>query len=145
MTWRLFNELTRLHTLAYRLSGGLCGNRVPGAPPMLLLDHVGARSGRQRTNPLAYLADGDNIVIVASKGGSPRQPAWFHNLRANPDTSVQVGSRRIRVTARVATPKERSRLWPKVVALYRGYEQYQRRTSRRIPLVILEPGTRGRV
>jgi F420H(2)-dependent quinone reductase len=112
---------------------------------MLLLDHVGTRSGRQRTNPLAYLADGDNIVIVASKGGSPRQPAWFHNLRANPDTSVQVGSRRIRVTARVATPKERSRLWPKVVALYRGYEQYQRRTSRQIPLVILEPGTRGRV
>lgn len=139
MMWRLFNELTRLHTLGYRLSGGLFGSRVPGAPPMLLLDHVGARSGRQRTSPLAYLEDGDNIVIVASKGGSPRHPAWFHNLRANPDTTVQVGSRRMPVTARVATSQERSRLWPKVVALYGGYEQYQRRTSRQIPLVILEP------
>jgi F420H(2)-dependent quinone reductase len=139
MMWRLFNELTRLHTLAYRLSGGLCGSRVPGAPPVLLLDHVGARSGRKRTNPLAYLEDGDKIVIVASKGGSPRHPAWFHNLRANPETTVQVGAQRIPVTARVATPRERSRLWPRVVALYRGYEQYQRRTSRQIPLVILEP------
>jgi deazaflavin-dependent oxidoreductase (nitroreductase family) len=139
MMWRLFNELTRLHTLGYRLSGGLFGSRVPGAPPMLLLDHVGARSGRQRTSPLAYLEDGDSIVIVASKGGSPRHPAWFHNLRANPDTTVQVGSRRMPVTARVATSQERSRLWPRVVALYRGYEQYQRRTNRQIPLVILEP------
>jgi deazaflavin-dependent oxidoreductase (nitroreductase family) len=139
MMWRPFNELTRLHTLGYRLSGGLFGSRVPGVPPMLLLDHVGARSGRQRTSPLAYLDDGDSIVIVASKGGSPRHPAWFHNLRANPDTTVQVGSRRMPVTARVATSQERSRLWPRVVALYRGYEQYQRRTRRQIPLVILEP------
>jgi deazaflavin-dependent oxidoreductase (nitroreductase family) len=139
MIWKLFNELTRLHTLAFRLTGGLCGSRVPGAPPMLLLDDVGARSGRKRTNPLAYLEDGDKIVIVASKGGSPRHPAWFHNLRANPDTTVQVGSRRIPVTARVASSNERSRLWPKVVAMYRGYEHYQRRTSRQIPLVILEP------
>jgi deazaflavin-dependent oxidoreductase (nitroreductase family) len=105
---------------------------------MLLLDHVGARSGRKRTNPLACLEDGDNIVIVASKGGSPRHPAWFHNLCANPDTTVQVGSRRIPVTARVATSNERSRLWPKVVAPYCGYENYQRRTSRQIPLVILQ-------
>lgn len=139
MMWRLFNELTRLHTLAYRLSGGLFGSRRPGVPPMLLLDHVGARRGRQRTSPLANLEDGDNIVIVASKGGSPRHPAWFHNLRANPDTTVQVGSRRMPATARVATSTERSRLWPKVVALYGGYGDYQRRTSRQIPLVTLEP------
>lgn len=139
MIWRLFNELTRVHTLAYRVTGGLLGHRIPGGPPMLLLDHVGAKSGTKRTNPLAYLEDGERMVIVASKGGSPRHPGWFHNLRANPETTVQVGSRRIPVTARVATENDRSRLWPKVVALYRGYDLYQQRTSREIPLVILEP------
>jgi deazaflavin-dependent oxidoreductase (nitroreductase family) len=139
MIWRLFNELTRLHTLAYRLTRGLLGSRIPGAPPMLLLDHIGAKSGTKRTNPLVYLRDGENMVIVASKGGSPRHPAWFHNLRANPVTTVQVGSSRISVTARVATAKERSRLWPKIVALYRGYQLYQERTRRQIPLIILEP------
>jgi len=139
MIWRLFNELTRLHTLAYRLTGGLLGKRIPGGPPMLLLDHVGARSGTKRTTPLVYLEDGRNFVIVASKGGSRRHPAWFHNLRANSETTVQVGSRRIPVTAKVATATQRSRLWPRVVALYRGYDLYQKRTSRQIPLVVLEP------
>lgn len=137
--WRFFNELTHVHTLSYRLSGGLVGSRIPGGPPMLLLDHVGAKSGKKRTTPLVYLEDGEWIVIVASKGGSPRNPSWFHNLRANPETNVQVGSRRIPVTARVAAAGERSRLWPEVTGLYRGYEAYQRRTSREIPLVILEP------
>jgi deazaflavin-dependent oxidoreductase (nitroreductase family) len=139
MIWRLFNEATRVHTLAYRLSCGLVGSRIPGGPPMLLLDHVGAKSGKKRTTPLVYLRDDENLVIVASKGGSPRHPAWFHNLRANPDTTVQVGPRRIPVRTSVATANERSRLWPKVTKLYRGYDQYQRRTSRQIPLVILKP------
>lgn len=106
---------------------------------MLLLDHVGARTGTKRTTPLVYLRDGDDVVVVASKGGSPRHPGWFHNLRAHPDTTVQIGARRLPVRARVATPNERSRLWPRVVARYGGYEDYQRRTSRQIPLVILEP------
>ena len=105
---------------------------------MLLLDHVGARSGRKRTTPLAYLDYGGSRVIVASKGGSPRHPAWFHNLMASPETTVQVGSRRVPVTARVAGPEERARLWPHVVELYGGYEGYQRRTRREIPLVVLE-------
>jgi deazaflavin-dependent oxidoreductase (nitroreductase family) len=135
----MFNTLTGVHTLAYRLSRGLVGSRVPGGPPMLLLDHVGAKSAKKRTTPLVYLEDGDNVVLVASKGGSPRHPSWFHNLRANPETTVQVGSRRIPVIAKVATKSQRSRLWPRVVGLYRGYELYQRRTSREIPLVILEP------
>ncbi|MFL5819903.1 MAG: nitroreductase family deazaflavin-dependent oxidoreductase [Solirubrobacteraceae bacterium] len=138
MVGQLVTHGIRMHTLAYRLTGGLLGGRIPGGPPMLLLDHVGARSGKRRTTPLVYLRDGEDVVVVASKGGSPRHPAWFHNLRAHPETTVQVGSRRRPVTARVATPAERSRLWPKVVALYRGYEGYQRRTKRQIPLVILE-------
>ena len=137
--WRLFYLGTDVHTLLYRLSRGLVGHRMPGMPAMLLLDHVGAKSGKARTTPLVYIEDGDAFVIVASKGGHPKHPAWFHNLRANPATTIQVGSRRIPVTARVATDAERERLWPEVVRAYSGYEGYQRRTDRKIPLVILEP------
>jgi hypothetical protein len=96
MISRLFNELTRLHTLAYRLSGGLFGSCVPGAPPMLLLDHVGARSGGKRTSPLAYLEDGDHIVIVASKGGShATRPGFTTCVRTptRPFRSARGGSR----------------------------------------------------
>ncbi len=138
MTWRVLNELFRVHTLAYRLTHGVLGHRFPVGPPYLLLDHVGARSGERRTSPLVYVRDGDDLVIVASKGGHPRHPAWFHNLRANPETTVQVGSDRRDVRARVAAPPERERLWPRVVATYRGYEGYQRRSAREIPLVVLE-------
>jgi F420H(2)-dependent quinone reductase len=127
------------HTAAYRLTGGVIGHRFPGVPPSLLLDHVGAKSNTKRTTPLTYLRDGDNFVIVASKGGYPKNPGWFYNLRAHPDTTIQVGSKRRPVRARVATPEERTRLWPKVVDLYGGYAGYQERTGREIPLVILEP------
>lgn len=129
----------RGHAVAYRATGGRIGHRLPGLPPMLLLDHVGARSGRRRTTPLVYVPDGGDVVIVASKGGHPRNPAWFHNLRANPDTTIQIGSERRSVRARVASPNERARLWPEAVAAYPGYRGYQERTDREIPLVILEP------
>ena len=106
---------------------------------MLLLDHTGARSGTRRITPLVYVRDGENVVLVASKGGFPRNPAWFHNLLALPETTVQIAARRQAVRARVAEPAERERLWPKAVEAYPGYEDYQRRTAREIPLVILEP------
>ncbi len=106
---------------------------------MLLLDHIGAKSDIKRTTPLVYVADDPDVVIVASKGGHPRHPAWYHNLRANPNTTIQIGSDRRAVHARVATPQERERLWPKAVATYAGYQGYQQRTDREIPLVILEP------
>jgi deazaflavin-dependent oxidoreductase (nitroreductase family) len=138
-SWPVLRRLGGIHTHVYRLTGGLVGHRFPGAPPMLLLNHVGAKSGTRRTTPLLYVDDEPNIVLVASKGGNPRNPAWFHNLRANPDTTIQVGAERRAVHARVATPEERRRLWPKAVATYSGYKGYQARTSREIPLVILEP------
>jgi deazaflavin-dependent oxidoreductase (nitroreductase family) len=138
-SWGLLGGLMKGHVVVYRVSHGLVGHHVPGAPPMLLLDHVGAKSGAARTSPLAYIRDGQNLVLVASKGGYPKNPAWLHNLRANPDTTVQVGSHRIKVRARVADAKERKRLWPEVVKAYSGYESYQRHTTREIPLVILEP------
>jgi deazaflavin-dependent oxidoreductase (nitroreductase family) len=137
--WKVLPRIIGAHTAAYRATRGVVGHRFPGLPPMLLLEHVGAKSGTRRTSPLAYATDGDAIVLVASKGGHPRHPAWFHNLRANPDTMVQVGSERRPVRARVASDAERERLWPKVVEVYGGYEEYQRATNRVIPLVILEP------
>jgi deazaflavin-dependent oxidoreductase (nitroreductase family) len=137
--WPILNRLVGVHVAAYRLTGGLIGHQLPGSPPMLLLDHVGARTGKARTTPLVYVADGPDVVIVASKGGHPRDPAWLHNLRANPDATIQVGPTRRPVRARVASSDERRRLWPKAVATYPGYSGYQERTAREIPLVILEP------
>jgi F420H(2)-dependent quinone reductase len=137
-SWPVIRRLAGVHTLAYRATSGLIGHHIPGLPPNLLLDHVGAKSGTKRTTPLLYIPDGDDLVIVASKGGYPQHPAWFHNLRANPDTTVQVGSERRDVHARVANSEERARLWPKVVDAYSGYRDYQDRTGREIPLVILE-------
>ena len=138
--WPLLNRLMKGHTLAYRASRGLLGHRFPpGLPQTLLLDHVGAKSGERRTSPLVYAEDGNQLVLVASKGGNPKNPAWYHNLKANPDTTVQVGSQRREVHARVARPEERGRLWDKAVAVWGGYEDYQKRTDREIPLVVLEP------
>lgn len=137
--WPILRGLAAGHTAVYRASRGRLGHRMRGAPPMLLLDHVGARSATRRTTPLVYVRDGEDVVLVASKGGYARHPAWFHNLRANPEAVVQIGPERRAVRARVATPDERKRLWPKAVATYAGYEGYQRRTEREIPLVVLEP------
>ena len=137
--WPVLRRVMSMHTAVYRASGGLIGHRVPGGPSMLLLDHVGAKSGTKRTSPLVYVPDGPDVVLVASKGGHPKHPGWYHNLRANPDTTVQIGSERRPVHARVAGAEERKRLWPMAVATYGGYAGYQERTSRQIPLVILEP------
>lgn len=138
-SWPVLQRVADLHTEVYRLTHGVVGHRFPGAPPMLLLEHVGAKSGARRTTPLVYVDDDPDLVLVASKGGNPKNPAWYHNLVAHPDTTVQVGGERRAVQARLATPAERERLWPKAVATYSGYRGYQERTARQIPLVILEP------
>jgi deazaflavin-dependent oxidoreductase (nitroreductase family) len=106
----------------------------------LLLDHVGAKSGKLRTTPLFYAEDGDDIILVASKGGYPKNPAWFYNLQANPETTVQIGAERRPVHARVVTdPEERERLWPKATKAYRGYKDYSLHAERELPLIVLEP------
>ena len=137
--WPLLGRVMSAHATVYRATGGRVGERLPGLPPMLLLDHVGARSGRRRTTPLVYMPDGDNLVVVAAKGGHPRHPGWVHNLRARPDTEVQVGSRRIKVRAREANGDERRRLWRSATEYNPLWGSYQRRTERTIPLVVLEP------
>jgi deazaflavin-dependent oxidoreductase (nitroreductase family) len=139
--WPATRRFMGVHTFLYQRTGGRLGHTIPGVPgKMLLLDHVGAKSGTKRTSPLLYVRDGKDVVIVASKGGFPKHPAWFHNLVANPDTTVQIGSEHLPVHARVAKPEERDRLWKMAVDAYHGYEGYAARSKgREIPLVVLEP------
>ena len=135
--WWFWERFTDLHTAAYRLTKGRIGGHVMG--PILLLDHVGAKSAKRRTTPLIYFPDDGNWVIVASKGGIDRHPAWWHNLKAHPVTTAQVGAERRPVKAREAEGAERAKLWKRAVEVYKPYESYQRRTKRRIPVIVLEP------
>jgi F420H(2)-dependent quinone reductase len=135
--WRAWQQFTQAHVHTYRLSGGRIGGRFRGSP-VCLVDHVGRKSGKKHTSPLIYARDGDDIVIVASKGGSRKDPLWWPNLKEHPETMVQVGSEKRAVRARQATPEEKQRLWPLVVGVYAPYEEYQRKTERDIPVILLE-------
>ncbi|WP_024804412.1 nitroreductase family deazaflavin-dependent oxidoreductase [Nocardia sp. BMG51109] len=136
-SWSLLRYVSDAHTAVYRATGGRIGRRMPGVPPVLLLEHVGAKSGRKRTMPLVYMPDAGDFVIVGAKGGHPKNPAWLYNLRANPDTEIQVGPRRLRVHAREAVGEERQRLWERALEYNRHWRYYSRRTNRTIPVVIL--------
>jgi deazaflavin-dependent oxidoreductase (nitroreductase family) len=132
---------TRIHVAFYRWSGGRIGGHLPGWPEarILLLDHTGARSGRRRTSPLMYKDLGGPLVVAGSKGGQPTHPAWYHNLRANPETTVQVGAALREVRARVATGEERERLWSQMVGFFPGYDFYRELAQgREIPIVVLD-------
>lgn len=129
---------TALHTQVYKRTGGKIGRNV-GKTTMGLLTTTGRKSGRPRTTPLNVMADGDRWLLVASYGGDDRDPQWFKNLQANPQATIQLGAETIPVRATVATPAEKKTLWPKATASYKGYDNYQRKTSRDIPVVILTP------
>jgi deazaflavin-dependent oxidoreductase (nitroreductase family) len=135
---RIVRALWAIHTALYRLTGGLIGGRL-GAYRILLLTTTGRRTGRARTLPLTYLAEGDTFIIIASFGGSPRPPAWYLNLLEHPQVQVQVKQTTRIMTAVTATPQERARLWPRLIAQHPVYAEYQGRTTREIPLVILHP------
>ena len=136
--WKLFNLGAALNVRLYRLSGGKIGGRMQKAK-VLLLHHVGRKSGKTRVTPLLFLPDGERLVIVASKGGTDKNPAWFGNLMASPETTVEVGRETRRVRARQAGDEERAQLWPRLVEIYKPYESYQTYTDRQIPVVVLEP------
>lgn len=121
----------------FRANGGKLGGGFEGAP-LLLLHTTGAKSGKERVNPLAYQPDGDRYVVFASKGGAPTNPDWFHNLRANPQVTVEVGAERFPATARVAEGEEHERLWSRQKALMPGFADYEQKTTRVIPVVVLE-------
>lgn len=105
----------------------------------LLLNTIGARSGVERTSPLAYSTDGDRYIVTASKGGAPTHPAWYYNLLANDQASVELGGRKVRVKATIAQGDERQRLWDQHVAIHTGIGEYPRKTDRVIPVVVLTP------
>jgi len=125
-----------VHREIYRRTSGRLTGTI-GRIPMLLLTTTGRKTGRPRTTPLFYLPDGDRLVLVASYAGDDRHPQWLNNLIADPAVTVQIGGESRRMRATVAPPDEKARLWRRVVELYQGYDSYQRRTSRDIPLVIL--------
>lgn len=132
--------LLMLHDKIYKGTDGRIGHKIPGAPPALLLHTTGAKTGLQRTNSLTYAKDGDAYLVVASKGGDPKAPGWYHNLKANPDIEINVGPKRFRVTARPVLPDDPDyqRLWEVVNKNNANrYANYQKRTSRPIPVVEL--------
>lgn len=130
---------TKLHTALFRATGGKVGGSIPSTGPVLLLTTNGRKTGRERTVPLLYLRNGEDFVLVASNGGTAVHPTWWLNLRANPVAKVEVGDGRLLVRAREAGPEEKQRLWPRLVEMYGGYEDYQEKTDREIPVVILHP------
>lgn len=144
-TAKVIKYMARAQVRVFKLTNGRIGSKWRiGAGfrkpvPTLLLEHVGRKSGTLFTTPLLYLRDGDNLVVVASQGGLPKNPQWYPNLVARPDTTVQVRTRRLPVRAHTASPAERAELWPKLVELYADFDVYQQCTDREIPVVVLEP------
>jgi deazaflavin-dependent oxidoreductase (nitroreductase family) len=140
MFTRVAKVMGAAHIALYRRTGGRIGGRFRGAP-CLLLTVTGRKSGQPRTAPLMYGRDGDDYVIIASKGGMPKPPVWWLNLRSNPEAEIEVGAERHRVTAEEVQGEDRDRLWRLMAAIYPSYDSYQKKTSRVIPVVRLHPAS----
>ena len=135
----IIRVMTLLNVWAYRLTGGRVGGTFLQGAPVCLVTVKGKRTGTLRTVALLYVTAGDDVVLVASKGGMSHHPAWYHNMIANPDVEVQIGSTTRRMRARRASSAEKVALWPRLIAMYRDYDDYQARTTREIPVMILSP------
>jgi deazaflavin-dependent oxidoreductase (nitroreductase family) len=133
LAWKLGSGA---HAGVYRATGGKLFGRM-GKSPIMLLNTVGRKTGRKRTSPLLYVMDGEDFVIIASKGGAPTHPAWYLNLKANPDATVEVGDREVRVRAEEVDSEEKVRLWQKMIEMYPTYDDYKTKTEREIPLLVL--------
>ena len=137
--WKINGFMTRMHARILRRTRGRIGGTFDGAP-LLVLHSTGAKTGERRQNPTIYLPDGDKLVIVASIGGNPNNPAWYHNLRAHPDdVEVDVRGHRRKVRARQASREEAEALWPRLFTTYPPFQTYMTRTDREFPVMILEP------
>src|ERR1700752_2986489 len=129
----------------YHKTGGKVGGNWRGGAafkrpvPTLLLEHTGRKSGKTFVSPLVYMTEGDDVIIVASMGGRAQNPQWYHNLRAIPDVYIEMGRERRPVHAVLASPEERTRLWPKLVDTYTDFDTYQSWTDREIPVFVLKP------
>jgi len=131
------NEWNRRIIEEFRENGGKVGGPFEGAR-MLLLHHKGARTGTERLNPLVYQPVGEGFAVFASKAGAPTNPDWYHNLIANPEATVEVGEDTVRVRARVAEGEERERIWTRQKQDRPNFADYEKKTSRQIPVLILE-------
>ena len=131
-----FNDFNQNIIAEFRANAGKVGGMFEGAP-MILVHHIGAKSSVERVAPLVYFAEGERIFIFASKGGADENPAWYHNLVANPKTKVEIGTETFDVVARVLTGAERDEYFAKQVAVAPGFGDYQRKTTRIIPVIEL--------
>lgn len=131
------SEWNRANIEEFRANGGKVGGQFAGAP-LLLLTTTGARTGQRRTSPVMYLQDGERLLVFASKAGAPTNPDWYHNLRANPTVTVEVGTETFEARATVLSGEERDRFYARQATLYPGFAEYQQKTSRVIPVVALE-------
>ncbi|WP_407445649.1 nitroreductase family deazaflavin-dependent oxidoreductase [Rhodococcus sp. (in: high G+C Gram-positive bacteria)] len=136
--------MSRVNVAAYRATGGRVGGKwrvgsaFPWGIPVCLVTTTGRKTGQPRTAPLLFLEDGDKVVLVASQGGMAKHPLWFRNIQANPEVTVQIKSRVRKMHARVATDAERAEYWPRLVAMYPDFDNYQSWTDRVIPVVVCE-------
>jgi deazaflavin-dependent oxidoreductase (nitroreductase family) len=132
------DEWNRKNIEEFRANGGTVGGDLAGFP-ILLLHHTGAKSGTERVNPLVYQQVGDDVAVFASKGGAPTNPDWFHNLVANPATSIEIGTETYPVTARVAAGEERERIWESQKKAFSNFAEYEAAAGgREIPVIVLE-------
>lgn len=131
--------MTVVNTWIYRLTDGRLGGRFLRGAPVCLVTTAGRKSGQPRTVALLYLEDGDDVIVVASKGGMSHHPVWYLNLQANPDAEIQVGAVKRAMRARRVSDEEKAALWPRLTAMYRDFDDYQGRTTRNIPVLRLSP------
>ena len=139
MNKRALRVVSALNVLIYHLSHGKLLGRFPSGAPVCLLTTRGRKSGRSRTVPLLYLADGNDFIVVASQGGRPQHPGWYFNLEVDPSAELTIGSRCLPVTARRVSEEEKAQLWPRLVEIHPPYRDYERRTTRLIPVIRLSP------
>ena len=135
----LIKVMSALNVWLFRLTRGRLGARFPGGAPVCLVTVIGRRTGKPHTVPLLYLQRGDDVVLVASKGGMSHHPLWYLNMMANPRVEVEIGTNRRPMIVHQATDDEKARLWPELVKMYPDYDSYQARTTRRIPVLVCTP------
>jgi deazaflavin-dependent oxidoreductase (nitroreductase family) len=144
-TAKIIKSMSTAHTWLYTKSGGRLGRRwrvgsaLRHGVPICLVTTTGRKTGQPRTIPLLHLPDGDRVILVASQGGLPTNPQWYGNIVADPKIEVRVGRTSRRMVARTANPTERTELWPKLIAAYSDFDNYQSWTEREIPVIICEP------
>lgn len=137
----IMKAMAKVHTAVLQISGGRMGNEM-GGNKILLLHHVGAKSGKRYATPLAYVEDEGDYAVIASAAGQPTNPGWYHNLKKNPETTVEIEGKRIPVRAEVAPKERRDRLWAEIIAEFTQFADYQTKTDRVIPIVLLHPQNR---